>query len=415
MRTRTLFVRRVSRGERLRHMTEFGIETHVSAPRRRSPFDIFAAADPRTLEILRRRHTARHPRRRGWLVRRALVVADLAGLAAAMVTVELIFGQGSGAANRLHPRARSRSSSSRRFRPGSCSRSSTASTTATRSAPTTRRSTTSSASSTSSRSAPGSVVAARRLTGARRCRDAPKLVVVLGRSRSRSSTARARVARALCRRSLSVRAEHDHRRRRRRRPAGRPQAPPAPRVRHQPRRLRRRRPEGAARRTSSTSRCSARPTSCRSSCEQLDVERVDRRVLERAARARRSSSSARCATLDVQIDIVPRLFEVVGPSVDDPHASRACRSSACRRRGSRRSSRLLKRAIDLVGASLVLVLTAPLFASSRWRIKRDSPGPVFFRQTRLGHEHARVHGAQVPDDEGRHRRRPRIASTSERR
>jgi len=84
-------------------MTEFGIETHVSAPRRRSPFDIFAAADPRTLEILRRRHAARSPRRRGWLVRRALVVADLAGLAAAMVTVELIFGQGSGAANRVHP------------------------------------------------------------------------------------------------------------------------------------------------------------------------------------------------------------------------------------------------------------------------------------------------------------------------
>ncbi len=49
----------------------------------------------------------------------------------------------------------------------------------------------------------------------------------------------------------------------------------------------------------------------------------------------------------------------------------------------------------------MLVVTAPLFAYAAWRIKRDSPGPVFFRQTRLGHEPAPVHGAQVPDDEGR--------------
>ena len=53
-------------------------------------------------------------------------------------------------------------------------------------------------------------------------------------------------------------------------------------------------------------------------------------------------------------------------------------------------------------SSLLVVLTA---RSSRLRavaIKRDSPGPVFFRQERLGEEQARVHGAQVPDDEGRH-------------
>ena len=31
-----------------------------------------------------------------------------------------------------------------------------------------------------------------------------------------------------------------------------------------------------------------------------------------------------------------------------------------------------------------LIVTAPLFAFFAWRIKRDSPGPVFFRQTRLG-------------------------------
>ena len=35
-------------------------------------------------------------------------------------------------------------------------------------------------------------------------------------------------------------------------------------------------------------------------------------------------------------------------------------------------------------ASVGLLLTAPLFAYIACRIKRDSPGPVFFRQTRLG-------------------------------
>ena len=49
-----------------------------------------------------------------------------------------------------------------------------------------------------------------------------------------------------------------------------------------------------------------------------------------------------------------------------------------------RSSLLLKRAVDIAGASLGLLLTAPLFAYVAFRIRRDSPGPVFFRQTRLG-------------------------------
>ena len=44
----------------------------------------------------------------------------------------------------------------------------------------------------------------------------------------------------------------------------------------------------------------------------------------------------------------------------------------------------MKRVLDVVLASAALVVTAPLFAYVAWRIKRDSPGPVFFRQERLG-------------------------------
>lgn len=44
----------------------------------------------------------------------------------------------------------------------------------------------------------------------------------------------------------------------------------------------------------------------------------------------------------------------------------------------------LKRVLDMVGACLLLVITSPLWLAIAWAIHRDSPGPVFFRQTRIG-------------------------------
>ncbi|MDR0274879.1 MAG: sugar transferase [Burkholderiaceae bacterium] len=43
-----------------------------------------------------------------------------------------------------------------------------------------------------------------------------------------------------------------------------------------------------------------------------------------------------------------------------------------------------KRALDVLLAALGLVLLAPLLAFIALRIKRDTPGPVFFRQERVG-------------------------------
>src|SRR5262245_35500023 len=57
------------------------------------------AAGARTLEILEHRRRTGHPRRRGWLVRRMLVLADLVGLVAAFAIVELVVGTGGGAEN----------------------------------------------------------------------------------------------------------------------------------------------------------------------------------------------------------------------------------------------------------------------------------------------------------------------------
>ncbi|MGM9760859.1 MAG: sugar transferase [Parabacteroides sp.] len=45
----------------------------------------------------------------------------------------------------------------------------------------------------------------------------------------------------------------------------------------------------------------------------------------------------------------------------------------------------IKWLIDKVGAAVALVLLAPLFAYIAYRVKRDSEGPVFFRQERIGY------------------------------
>jgi exopolysaccharide biosynthesis polyprenyl glycosylphosphotransferase len=52
--------------------------------------------------------------------------------------------------------------------------------------------------------------------------------------------------------------------------------------------------------------------------------------------------------------------------------------------GLSQSSALVKRTFDLIGASILLVATSPLFAVAMLAIKRGTRGPVFFRQTRVG-------------------------------
>jgi len=91
----------------------------------------------------------------------------------------------------------------------------------------------------------------------------------------------------------------------------------------------------------------------------------------------------RLKKLGVHVDVVPRLFEVVGPNADvHTLESLPLLSLPSPRLGP--SSRLLKRTMDIVGASLALAVTAPLFAFIAWRVKRGSPGPILFRQQRLG-------------------------------
>ncbi len=91
----------------------------------------------------------------------------------------------------------------------------------------------------------------------------------------------------------------------------------------------------------------------------------------------------RLKAISVHIDLVPRLFESFGPRVE-MHMVEALPLIGLPPVRLRPFDRFVKRSIDLAVAALALAATAPLFAYVAWRIKRDSPGPVFFRQERLG-------------------------------
>ncbi len=85
----------------------------------------------------------------------------------------------------------------------------------------------------------------------------------------------------------------------------------------------------------------------------------------------------------VRVSVLPRLLEVVGSSVefDDLHGVTLM---GVRRFDLTRSSAAVKRAFDLLGASLGLLALAPLLLAIAVAIKLDSRGPLFFRQLRVG-------------------------------
>jgi lipopolysaccharide/colanic/teichoic acid biosynthesis glycosyltransferase len=79
------------------------------------------------------------------------------------------------------------------------------------------------------------------------------------------------------------------------------------------------------------------------------------------------------------------MFEAVGSSVvfDDLYGMTVL---GIPRFGLSPSSRALKRATDVVGASILLLALAPFLALIAVAIRIDGPGPVLFRQWRVGRD-----------------------------
>jgi len=89
--------------------------------------------------------------------------------------------------------------------------------------------------------------------------------------------------------------------------------------------------------------------------------------------------------LGVKVSVLPRLFEVVGSSArfDDVDGMTLL---AVPSYGLSTSSYALKRAMDLVGTTVGLLLLAPLLLTIAAVVKLTSAGPVLYRQTRIGRE-----------------------------
>ena len=93
-------------------------------------------------------------------------------------------------------------------------------------------------------------------------------------------------------------------------------------------------------------------------------------------------------SLGVHVSVLPRIAEIVGSAVriDDIQGATVL---GVRRFGLSRSSHLMKRAFDMTGAAIGLLLAIPLYVTFAIAIKLDSRGPVLFRQERIG-RHGRM-------------------------
>jgi lipopolysaccharide/colanic/teichoic acid biosynthesis glycosyltransferase len=87
----------------------------------------------------------------------------------------------------------------------------------------------------------------------------------------------------------------------------------------------------------------------------------------------------------IKISVVPRLYEVIGNNVEVDEVE-GMTLLTLRGLARSRSLLMLKRGIDVVGASIGLVLTAPVLLAAACAIKLTSRGPVLYSSERMGRD-----------------------------
>jgi exopolysaccharide biosynthesis polyprenyl glycosylphosphotransferase len=120
--------------------------------------------------------------------------------------------------------------------------------------------------------------------------------------------------------------------------------------------------------------------------ERLVQEHGVHRVIlafSRAGDSRGVELVRRCNQVGVQVDVVPRLYEVLG-SKTQVHELDGLPLISLHSPRLPRSARVVKRMLDICVAVTMLTLLSPLLAFIALRIKLEAPGPVFFRQERIG-------------------------------
>lgn len=92
-----------------------------------------------------------------------------------------------------------------------------------------------------------------------------------------------------------------------------------------------------------------------------------------------------CKNVSVKVSLLPATCSALGPSVevDDLQGVTVLGINPP---VLSRSSRMAKRGLDLAGAGLLSILALPILTVLAVAIKLDSPGPVLFRQERIGRD-----------------------------
>jgi len=103
----------------------------------------------------------------------------------------------------------------------------------------------------------------------------------------------------------------------------------------------------------------------------------------RADEARMVEVLRTCHDLDAQVWVVPRLFEL-GTSTVNMDEIWGVPVGQLNRTALRTSQWRLKRAFDIAVAGALLAITAPVMLTIALAVKLSSPGPVFFKQQRVG-------------------------------
>jgi exopolysaccharide biosynthesis polyprenyl glycosylphosphotransferase len=118
--------------------------------------------------------------------------------------------------------------------------------------------------------------------------------------------------------------------------------------------------------------------------QRLDVDRV---MLAPALSESRRRVEVVCelSELGVHIDLVPSWCDVVGTRFD-LHQMEGIPVLTMPRPSLGRTALRLKRSLDLAAGTLLFVLLAPLLGVCVLAIRLDSPGPVLFRQRRIGRD-----------------------------
>jgi exopolysaccharide biosynthesis polyprenyl glycosylphosphotransferase len=89
--------------------------------------------------------------------------------------------------------------------------------------------------------------------------------------------------------------------------------------------------------------------------------------------------------LDVRVSVLPRLLELASATLR-VEAVGAAAALDVRRPTLSRCERTVKRAMDVAGAATLLILTFPLAAFIALAVRLTGPGPILFRQRRIGRD-----------------------------